>query len=294
MMRSLTVTAALFAVSFAGSAIAQPEAAGAPPEATAPAAPPEATPAPAPAAPAPAPAAAPTPAAATPVVAPAAATPVAPEHVTLAETPEPAAAPSPNPPQPQAKPAARFPLPVPADAGPRREEGPVSSRFNIGFNLDTVLYNHQSFDLFSSNDVSQLGGVSIGYAVVDGAISLVPEIGFGIGSDSGSSSFGRAIQSTELDTRKYYGGFSLRWAALSFLEPEARVAVGGSISKVTLTPELRTDASSTKKTSSPFGSVGVGFTLHTPVGARSRPAPALSGASSSESRSKAATWRSER
>jgi hypothetical protein len=263
-MRSRLLEGTLLTVFFAGSAVAQPAS-----PAAAPASGPDAAAASAPATAASnaAPAAgAPTPSAKPDEVAPAVAAPIAPERLTLAETPEPPAPPA-NPPQPQAKPAPNLPPSAPADAGLNRsDDGPVSSRFNIGFNLDAVLYRNRSFDLFSSNDVSQLGGISIGYAVVDGVFSIVPELGFGIGSESAASSFGGALDSSELDTNEYYGGFSLRWSALSFLEPEARVAVGASVTKISLKPSSG-PTELDEKDVSPFGSFGLGVTIHTPASA---------------------------
>jgi hypothetical protein len=141
----------------------------------------------------------------------------------------------------------------------------VRSRFNLQLNLDDAWYTHQSYDLFSTNDIAVNTGVSIGYAVwMDGALSLVPELGFSGSNATGSKLFGGAVASTELDTWTYYGGASVRYALLSFLEPEARLAGGASVVQMSVSPSTGPSARTNEEVS-PFVSVGGGFTLHTPA-----------------------------
>jgi hypothetical protein len=271
MRRGVVRGLVLFAATLAGSTAAQN---AAPPATAAP------IPAPAPRAEAPAsvpngapsePArAAPIPATAAPTTAPAA--PIAATPVTLAEPP-PATTPVAGS-APSAAAPARFALPAPADAPPPpRPKGPVESRFNVGINLDALWYTGRSYDPFSKNNVAQNTGLSLGYAVLlSGPLSIVPEIGFGLDSQSSSSLYGGAIQSTELDTKRFYGGVSVRYALLSFLEPHGRLAGGASLMNVTVAPgsgDLTTPPPSfapslTDTKVSPFASLGAGFTLHTP------------------------------
>ena len=263
MNRSIVLALPLFTAVWASGAAAQ-------------ATPPEAKPAPS--APALAPLA-PSEAAPAPVASVASVAPVAPsaapppvpaiaaEHVTLSETQVPTAT------EPHG--AVRPSSPVPPDrpSPPIRHEGPVRSRFNVAVNVDTNWYTHRSYDLFSENDAAQNAGLSVGYAVwMSGPMSLVPEIGFGVDGQSASTLYGGAVQSTALNTKRFYGGISLRYALLSFLELHGRLAGGASIIKATVTPgsdastttpdpAVSQDLTDTK--TSPFASLGAGVTLRT-------------------------------
>jgi hypothetical protein len=283
MIRSIARSLPLLAATLAGSAAAQTAAPAAPvaPARALPPAVPTPVPAARPEAPSGAPGVAPPePAQTAPAAAPAAPAatpaPVAAEHVVLTESPPPASpvagyAPMAPPPPP------RFALPVPADVPPPpRPKGPVESRFNVGLNLDAVWYTRPSYDLFSKKDVAQNTGLSVGYAVLlHGPLSVVPEIGFGVDSQSTSGLYAGAIQSTTLDTKRFYGGVSVRYALLSFLDPHARLAGGASVIDATIAPgagDAATGAASvapslTDTKASPFASLGAGFTLHTPAAA---------------------------
>jgi hypothetical protein len=148
----------------------------------------------------------------------------------------------------------------------RKPEGPIHSRFNVALNIDTVWYTGPSFDFFSDHNNSTAPGVSIGYAVwVDEPLSIVPEIGWSTNSVSAKGLFGGAISGTELASHNAYGGFSLRYGILSFLEAQLRLAAGASFLKAT----VQTNDGTTLQDNgvSPFGTLGGGVTVHTPGGA---------------------------
>jgi hypothetical protein len=189
-------------------------------------------------------------------------------HVTLEETASPATPVAGSAARSTEAPvAAHYTLPAPADApapsASSAARGPIESRINVGLNLDATWFTRRSYDLFSADNVAQNVGLSAGYAVwMDGSLSVVPELGFGVDTQSASGLYKGAIESTELDTKRYYGGVSVRYQVLSFLDPHARLAVGASVVEATLTPASATTSLTDTKTS-PFASIGGGFTLHT-------------------------------
>lgn len=178
-------------------------------------------------------------------------------RVTKTSTATPAPAPAPQ----------HYALPAPADAPPRpAPKGPIHSRVTLAITTDSVRHGEAGFDLFSSNDVQNGIGAFIGYTVIDGTISVVPEFGFSSGSVSRSGLFGGALGNSTLDTRTIYGDLCFRLAALSFLEPEARVAAGASTLKVSVDSTGAAPTLQTTETA-PFLSFGGGITLRTPAGA---------------------------
>jgi hypothetical protein len=153
-----------------------------------------------------------------------------------------------------------------ADSPPEKPRGPITSRFNFAVNIDNVWYTGKSFDFFSDRNNATSPGVSIGYAVIfDEPLSIVPEIGWSTNKESASNLFGGAITKTELASQTGYASLSLRLGILSFLETHARVAGGLSFLDATVQTTGATGELEAKE-SSPFGSIGGGFTLHTPAG----------------------------
>jgi hypothetical protein len=121
--------------------------------------------------------------------------------------------------------------------------------------------------LFSENDVATNRGLSLGYAVfIDGPLSIVPELGFGQDDQSAKNLFGAAIASTELETWRFYGGASARYAVLPFLEPEVRLTTGASVITTRVTPGDGSAALVSDKQVSPFFAFGAGFSVHTKPG----------------------------
>jgi hypothetical protein len=177
-----------------------------------------------------------------------------------------APAPVASPPPPFASPRVAAPSGTSADTGVERPKGPIHSRFNAAVNVDTVWYTGKSFDFFSERNNSTVPGLSVGYAVwMDAPLSLVPEIGWGTNTVSQDGLFGGAIGRTELLSHNAYGGLSLRYGILSFLEAHARVAGGASFIEASMSPG---GAASRFEDSvvSPYGSLGAGVNLHSPAG----------------------------
>jgi hypothetical protein len=163
-------------------------------------------------------------------------------------------------------------MPVPTvDSGPAEApETPLpparAGRFNVSLGVDSIWYTKPSFDLFSDTDVAHAFDVSVGYAVwVDGALSLVPELGWNTNSQSASGLFSGGLTSTSLDANTFYAGASLRYDLLGFIEPEARVTGGFTLLDATIDQSAGPSPLESKATS-PFLSLGAGFTLHTPTG----------------------------
>jgi hypothetical protein len=157
--------------------------------------------------------------------------------------------------------------PAPADVPPAPAKGPFQSRFEVGLNADVFWFTDKSYDLFSKNDLATSRGLNVGYAVlVDGPLSIVPELGFGQDDQMASNLFGGALQSTELETWRFYGGASARYAVLPFLEPEVRLTTGTSVVTATVTPGGGSAALVSDKMVSPFFAFGGGFSVHTKPG----------------------------
>jgi len=164
-----------------------------------------------------------------------------------------------------APPAAR-PNPPDADAAPYKPLGPLKSHLNIGLNLDTVWYTGPSFDFFSEKNNSTSPGVSLGYSLwIAEPLSIAPEIGWGTNTVSQDGMFGGAITRTELKSQDAYGGLSVRYGLLSFLETHVRVAGGASVIDALVEPSL--SSSLEASTVAPFGTLGGGLSLHSSAGA---------------------------
>jgi hypothetical protein len=143
------------------------------------------------------------------------------------------------------------------------------SRFQLQPLIETQWRTDPSFDFFSEDDATTLGGLAAGYAVLSTPDwALVPELGWGRTEVSRDSLFGGGIQETTFVADRFHAGVSVRYALASFFEPHARLAAGLDATRLTLvapgTPELVQDDVAA------FGSIGAGATFHTNPGALSR------------------------
>jgi hypothetical protein len=136
----------------------------------------------------------------------------------------------------------------------------------LGPVIETVWRRDRSFDLFSSADARTSLGAYIGYAVLDGTVAIEPQLGIATASSSATGLFGGAISRTDLDESMLYAGVAVRWALLSFLEPEVRGALGGTKLQASVRPEAGPSPMTADETV-PFASIGLGLTLRTPAGA---------------------------
>jgi hypothetical protein len=134
-------------------------------------------------------------------------------------------------------------------------------RFNLAGHVDSLWHTAKSYDLFSSNDILTTFGASIGYAVLmDGPWSVVPELGFSIGSATSDGNPSSVFRSSELTSNRFYGGVQARYLLLPFLEPYARLAGGAERNEATLTQV--TGETLNGSATSPFASLGAGFSVH--------------------------------
>jgi hypothetical protein len=133
--------------------------------------------------------------------------------------------------------------------------------------VDTVWYTGPSFDFFSEKDNATSPGVSLGYSLwLAEPLSIVPELGWGTNTVSQDGMFGGAIMHTEVKSHDLYGGLSVRYGLLSFLDTHVRVAGGASILDARVEPSgLASGLESSGL--SPFGTLGGGLSLHSPAGA---------------------------
>lgn len=166
--------------------------------------------------------------------------------------------------QPYAPPPA---APPSADSGTHKPLGPLKSHVNIAVNLDTVWYTGPSFDFFSERDAATSPGLSLGYSLwIAEPLSLVPELGWGTNEVSEDGLFGGAISRTKLKSHNVYGGLSLRYGLVSFLDTHVRVAGGASIIDTSVEPSGMSPGLETEGVA-PYGTLGGGLSLHSPAGA---------------------------
>jgi hypothetical protein len=137
-------------------------------------------------------------------------------------------------------------------------------------------FTDKSFDLFSGNDVATSRGLTLGVIVLqDGPLSIVPELGFGQDSQRSNNLFGGAFASAELETWRFVGGVSARYAVLPWVEPLVRLSFGTSMISTTLTPSDGSPDLVQKRDLSPFVALGLGTSIHTKPGSLETPSGAL-------------------
>jgi hypothetical protein len=157
--------------------------------------------------------------------------------------------------------------PPSADSVAHKRLGPLKSHVNIAVNVDTVWYTGPSFDFFSARNNATSPGLGLGYALwLAERLSVVPELGWSTNEVSQDNLFGGAITRTELRSHNAYGGLSVRYGLVSFLDTHVRVAGGASILDATVRPS---GVSSTLEAGgvAPYGTLGGGLSLHSPAGA---------------------------
>jgi hypothetical protein len=152
--------------------------------------------------------------------------------------------------------------PEPTRGPPRR------AHFHASLQADTHWYTDPSFDFFSSRDASTAPGITLGYGVdLGGDLVIVPELAWSGNADSESSLFGGVISEATLSTNRYSAGASVRYELLSFLDPHIRLSAGVTAAEVaidTLTGSIEQDETLFS------GTLGAGFTVHTPAGVLGR------------------------
>jgi len=152
------------------------------------------------------------------------------------------------------------------DAISRPDFPPSPHHFTLSLGLDSAFYTGHSFDLFSGNNALNSFNGSVGYTLyLAEPWSLVPELGVTVGSVDAGSSFGGALTNGSFKTVRPYAGVRVRYALLSWLEPQVRLGVGVDRMKATLE---QSDGTSLEKSDvSWFGAVGAGVSVHTTPGA---------------------------
>jgi hypothetical protein len=158
------------------------------------------------------------------------------------------------------------PGPAPAEREPKAKQrwGDAGAAIAIGASFDTPWYTKPSYDAFSDKDVANRFGVWLAHDVAALRTDAIVALELGWGTEHEQDGGLRAgTLSTELTTNAFHAGAQLRWAAVSFLQPHARLAAGAALVRMKLDTS---DSSGHFKNSgvSPFGSLGLGFTLRTP------------------------------
>jgi hypothetical protein len=129
----------------------------------------------------------------------------------------------------------------------------------------TLLYRDDvGYEHFRDSDRS----LRIGVFVVRDVLTIAPkvigsiEVGAGFEQDRAPGLLGSS-GGADLDSQTYYGAINLRWDAVSFLSPHVRAAAGASLFQFELPTQSATFQ--TDHEVSGFGSLGLGFLLHTPA-----------------------------
>ena len=150
---------------------------------------------------------------------------------------------------------------------PAREYGDAGAPFALGLSFDAPWYSDPGYDVYAEDDAAARFGLWVGYDVAslsDDMIAAV-ELGWGHENEEGEA---LRVADTRLTTNVLYGGVTVRWVPISWLQPHARLAGGAAL----VDGELR--AADTfheggdglfEDLISPYGSAGLGFTVRTPT-----------------------------
>jgi hypothetical protein len=142
--------------------------------------------------------------------------------------------------------------------------GDPRARWTIALSLDSVFYSDAGYDLFDDDNVSTRLGFWAGYDIADIAPRLALAIELGFGAEAQEQAIWQGALSTKLESQTFSGGVSLRYALLSWLDPQLRASAGVT----RLAFELAADETGSfdDHALSGFGALSAGVLLHTPAG----------------------------
>lgn len=140
--------------------------------------------------------------------------------------------------------------------------GDAGAALALGFSIDMPWYTEPNYDLFSSTDVNPRYGLWATYDVLSlGERAFISAgAGFDVESTKSNGLFAGALDS-ELTAVVLYGTGVARYALVDWLQPHARLSVGGQLVRTQLSFGNNTYHNDADL---PFGSVSAGFTLRTP------------------------------
>jgi len=160
--------------------------------------------------------------------------------------------------QQQPQQAAHEPAPQPEPV----RHGDAGAAIAVGLSLELPWHTESTFDLFSDNDVGQRYGLWATYdllALGESAF-LAAGGGFDVEQMEVDNLFASSLD-TELSAVVLYGTAVLRYVPVDWLQPHARLSLGGQFVRSRLSFN---DGYYQNDGDLPFGSLGAGFTLRTP------------------------------
>jgi hypothetical protein len=161
--------------------------------------------------------------------------------------------------QQQAPQSAREPAPQPEPV----RHGDAGAAIAFGLSLELPWHTEQAFDLFSANDVGQRYGLWATYDLLALGEStfLAAGAGFDVEQMEVDNLFAGSLD-TELSAVVLYGTAVVRYVPVDWLQPHARLSLGGQFVRSRL---AFGDNTYQNDGDLPFGSLGAGFTLRTPT-----------------------------
>jgi len=141
--------------------------------------------------------------------------------------------------------------------------GDAGAVIAVGLSMELPWHTESAFDLFSENDVGQRYGLWATYDVLAlGESAFVAAgAGFDVEQMEVEDLFASSLD-TELSAVVLYGTAVLRYVPVDWLQPHARLSLGGQFVRSRL---AFGDNTYQNDGDLPFGSLGAGFTLRTPT-----------------------------
>ena len=179
----------------------------------------------------------------------------------------------PDQPKPKPKPAKPKQETLPAEPVAAADHDPTPAQrgdagaaWALGLSFDAPWYGDRGYDVFADDDTAARFGLWLSHDVVAWSDDLIGTVELGWGSEHDDNRVLDLVD-TSLSTHVAYAGLTTRWIPVAWLQPHVRVAAGVAFVGV----ELRRDELRLRERSggpfddlsSPYASLGLGFTLRT-------------------------------
>jgi hypothetical protein len=155
---------------------------------------------------------------------------------------------------------AQIPPAIAAEAG---QHGDPRARWTLALNVDSVFYTSRSYDLFDDDNVAPRVGLWAGYDLAQLSPRVVFAVELGFGAETQEQAAWQGALGTQLESQTFSAGASVRYAWLSWLDPQLRAS--GGVTRLAF--ELTTDDNDAYEADavSGFAALGAGFLVHTPA-----------------------------
>lgn len=145
-----------------------------------------------------------------------------------------------------------------------QRHGDAGAAFALGISINYPWYTDPGYDVFSSDDVPSAYGLWAAYDVLTLRTDAFAALELGWDTEHAESSVLGGALTSDLEAHAVHAAVQVRYVPWDFLQPHLRLA--GGVNYVAMT--LRTSSPSERFTDdavTPFGSLGLGFTLRTPT-----------------------------